>query len=209
MSQSQISRMHNNDDLQCKASIQSSTKQHCKRQEKAMSKGQKGKSKGKSKTKGKSLEEIGNGKGLPKFGLRQAFPSMNVSTWHLVQKDIEAGKEPSGSVAICPSIEKMSELEALSEARNLKNGIVLMCSSTDQFCQAMKCPKRWVCVVVMAARSNVNGSGWQYLGATCFFDSFLARARSDPKQPTQDLCVGRRRFFRARSSPKSCEHISC
>ena len=39
---------------------------------------------------------------LPKFDLRQAFPTMSVTSWHLVQKSLELGEEPKGMVAICP-----------------------------------------------------------------------------------------------------------
>ena len=72
-----------------------------KAEEKAAAKGSKGRSKGKGKGKSKSKDEGG----LPKFDLRQAFPQMNVNSWLAVMADLEEGREPRGTVAVCPSLQ--------------------------------------------------------------------------------------------------------
>ncbi len=89
---------------------------------KANNQGQKGKSKGKGKGKTKS-KEIEN---LPKFDLRQAFPTMAVNSWVAVMKELEEGRDPSGSVTVCPDLAKVSEIQALSKAHGLTKGILLI-----------------------------------------------------------------------------------
>ena len=84
---------------------------------------QKGKGKGKGKTKGKD----GKGKeasNLPKYDLRQAFPTMSVNSWVSVMKDVEEGREPKGAVAVCPDMQTVAEIQALSQVHELKNGIL-------------------------------------------------------------------------------------
>ena len=91
---------------------------------------QKQKGKGKGKTKGKD----GKGKGdthLPKYDLRQAFPTMSVNSWVSVMKDVEAGKEPSGAVTVCPDMKTAAEIQALSKVHELKTGILLIAKNTN------------------------------------------------------------------------------
>ena len=91
---------------------------------------QKQKGKGKGKMKGKD----GKGKdatNLPKYDLRQAFPTMSVNSWVTVMKDVEAGKEPSGAVTVCPDMKTAAEIQALSKVHELKTGILLITKNTN------------------------------------------------------------------------------
>ncbi len=81
----------------------------------------KGKGKGKGKTKNKSDQSS-----LPKYDLRQAFPMMSISSWITIHRDIEDGKEPIGTVAICPNLAMVSEIQALSAAHELQKEVLLI-----------------------------------------------------------------------------------
>ena len=81
----------------------------------------KGKGKGKGKSKAKSEQSL-----LPKYDLRQAFPMMSISSWITVHRDIEDGKDPIGTVAICPNLATISEIQALSTAHGLKKEVLLI-----------------------------------------------------------------------------------
>ena len=108
------------------------TEFHKKAMEKAEEKAQDKNSKGKGKGKGKSKTKSKEAEGLPKYDLRQAFPTMAVNSWINVMREIEEGREPSGSVTICPSLSKMSELQALSMAHGLSKGILLIAKADSK-----------------------------------------------------------------------------
>lgn len=105
---------------------------HQKAVEKAEERNQQ-KPKGKGKGKGKSKGKDGKGKdvsNLPKYDLRQAFPTMSVNSWVSVMKDVEEGREPKGAVAICPDMQTVAEIQALSQVHELKTGILLITKNT-------------------------------------------------------------------------------
>ena len=88
---------------------------------------QKGKGKGKGKTKTKTKSKDGKEVGtLPKYDLRQAFPTMSVNSWVSVMRDVEIGREPSGAVTVCPDLKTAAEIQALSKVHELKTGILLI-----------------------------------------------------------------------------------
>lgn len=68
-----------------------------------------GKSAGTCKSKNAEKSQVM--KSLPRFDLRRIFPTKQVSTWHLILRDLEQGREPDGQVAICDSISRVIELQ--------------------------------------------------------------------------------------------------
>jgi len=98
-----------------------------KAEERAKEKGKKGKASGKGKTKTKD----GKGSGVPKFDLRLAFPTKSITAWSLVMQAYEQGKEAEGCIAICPSCEKISEIQALAACHGLSKPIILV-AKTDE-----------------------------------------------------------------------------
>ena len=89
----------------------------------AKQKANKGKGKGKGKGKSKDKSDFNS---LPKYDLRQAFPMMSISSWITVHRDIEDGKDPIGTAAICPDLATISEIQALSEAHSLTKEVLLI-----------------------------------------------------------------------------------
>lgn len=77
--------------------------------------------KGKGKAKGKAKDD-----GLPKFDVRRAFPSLEITSWRLLQNSLEKGEEPQGMVAICPNLQTMGELQALSTIHGLQKKVFLV-----------------------------------------------------------------------------------
>lgn len=69
---------------------------------------------------------------VPKFDLRQAFPTMSVTSWHLVQKSLELAEEPKEMVAICPDVDKIIELQTLAAIHELKCNIILIAKGEDK-----------------------------------------------------------------------------
>jgi len=96
-------------------------------EERDKEKGQKSKAKGKGKTKTKD----GKGSGVPKFDLRLAFPTKSITAWSLVMQSYEQGKEAEGCIAICPSCEKISEIQALAACHGLVKPITLVAKTDD------------------------------------------------------------------------------
>ena len=96
---------------------------HKKAQEDLAERSAKGKGKGKGKGKTKTKADPGQ---LPKYDLRQAFPQMSISSWITIHKEIEEGRNPVGSVAICPNLTVVSEIQALSKAHGLDKEVLLI-----------------------------------------------------------------------------------
>jgi len=63
---------------------------------------------------------------LPRFDLRKAWPQKEMSTWHIVLRDLELGKEPHGAIALCDSIERMVEIQTLAKVHTVQKSIILV-----------------------------------------------------------------------------------
>ena len=92
----------------------------------------KGKGKGKSKGKGKGKNSGEEDGVIPKYDLKQAFPTMSVTSWQLIQRSLEDGEEPKGMVAVCPSLDKVAELQSLAAIHELKNNIILIVKAEEK-----------------------------------------------------------------------------
>ena len=85
------------------------------------------KTKGKGKgAKGKNQQKGKKNDALPRFDLMKIWPSRAISTWQILEKELESGKEPTGSVVIVESIEKMSEYQSLASAHSLVNSVIMV-----------------------------------------------------------------------------------
>ena len=99
-------------------------------------KGGKNGGKGKSKQKGEKAESS-----LPRFDLHRIWPAKAISTWQILEKELEAGKEPSGSVVIVENIEKMAEYQNLAEAHSLKRAVIMVTKAGDSEPKNINQPK--------------------------------------------------------------------
>ena len=83
-------------------------------------------SKGKNQQKGKKSET------LPRFDLMKIWPSRAISTWQVLQKELESGREPSGSVVIVENAEKMAEYQSLAAAHALVNNVIMVTRAGEE-----------------------------------------------------------------------------
>ena len=81
--------------------------------------------KGKNQQKGKKNDT------LPRFDLMKIWPSRAISTWQVLEKELESGREPSGAVVIVESTEKMSEYQSLAAAHSLVNSVIMVARAGD------------------------------------------------------------------------------
>ena len=88
----------------------------------------KGKSKNKNKRKGKA-QEHGN---VPKFDLKKIFPSKSITTWQVLARELDVGKEPSGAAAVIDKIEKLAEYQALAEAHNVSYCVIMIVKANEE-----------------------------------------------------------------------------
>ena len=83
---------------------------------------------GKSSGKGKGK----NGKGkdptrtVPRFDLKRVYPSKSITSWHLILRSLEEGQMPVGEVAICDSVNRVAEIQALAQVHELDKAITLV-----------------------------------------------------------------------------------
>ena len=86
-----------------------------------------GKSSGKSGGKGKkSSGKSEVMKSLPRFDLRRIFPMKQVTSWMLTLRELEQGRVPEGQVAICDSIGRIIEMQALTKEHEITKVITLV-----------------------------------------------------------------------------------
>ena len=90
------------------------------------------KTKGKGKgAKGKNQQKGKKNDALPRFDLMKIWPSRAISTWQILEKELESGKEPTGAVVIVESIEKMSEYQSLAAAHSLVKSVIMVAKAGE------------------------------------------------------------------------------
>ena len=88
-----------------------------------------GKSAGKGKGgKNKQTEVM---RTLPRFDLRKAWPQKEMTTWHIVLRDLENGKEPQGAIALCDSVDRLVEIQTLAKAHAMAKSIILVAKAEN------------------------------------------------------------------------------
>ena len=88
-----------------------------------------GKSAGKGKGgKNKQTEVM---RTLPRFDLRKAWPQKEMTTWHIVLRDLENGKEPQGAIALCDSVDRLVEIQTLAKVHAMAKSIILVAKAEN------------------------------------------------------------------------------
>ena len=102
----------------------------------------KGSGKGGKKGKGKNNQKDGKAESsIPRFDLHRIWPAKAISTWQILEKELEAGKEPSGSVVIVENIDKMAEYQSLAAAHSLKRSVILVTKAGEEEPKNVNNPK--------------------------------------------------------------------
>ena len=92
----------------------------------------KGSGKGGKKGKGKDTNKGGKAESsLPRFDLHRIWPAKAISTWQILEKELEAGKEPTGSVVIVENADKMAEYQSLVAAHSLSRVVIMVTKAGD------------------------------------------------------------------------------
>ena len=91
------------------------------------------KTKGKGKgSKGKNHQKGKKNETLPRFDLMKIWPSRAITTWQVMEKELESGREPSGAVVIVENVEKMAEYQSLAVAHSLVNTVIMVTRAGDE-----------------------------------------------------------------------------
>ena len=89
----------------------------------------KGKGKG-----GKAGKAKGKGKpatNMQRFDLQKIWPQKDISTSQILGRELESGKEPSGTVVAVESLEQMAQFQSLAKAHQLKKVVTLVTKAND------------------------------------------------------------------------------
>ena len=96
------------------------------------------KGKGKKGNKGAKDKSGKGGKGknmgnhTQRFDLQKIWPMKDISTSQMLAKELENGKEPTGTVVAVESCEKIAEFQSLSKAHSLKKMVILVAKAGDE-----------------------------------------------------------------------------
>ena len=91
------------------------------------------KTKGKGKgSKGKNQQKGKRNDALPRFDLMKIWPSRAITTWQVMEKELESGREPSGAVVIVENVEKMAEYQSLAVAHSLVNTVIMVTRAGEE-----------------------------------------------------------------------------
>ena len=91
------------------------------------------KTKGKGKgSKGKNQQKGKRNDALPRFDLMKIWPSRAITTWQVMEKELESGREPSGAVVIVENVEKMAEYQSLAVAHSLVNTVIMVTRTGEE-----------------------------------------------------------------------------
>ncbi len=105
---------------------------------KGTSKG-KGKGKGKNKSGGKAPDN-----NLPKFDVKKIFPTKALTTWQLLSRELEQGKEPTGAAVILDSCEKMAEYQSLAKAHGIRGSVTMIAKATEDKTNIVNAVEVWL-----------------------------------------------------------------
>ena len=93
---------------------------------------QKGHKKGKGKGKTKSKTDKAGEASLPRFDVKKVFPSKALTTWQLMSKELEAGKEPGGEAVVLDHCNKMAEFQSLTKAHGIKRSVTMIAKAPEE-----------------------------------------------------------------------------
>ena len=99
----------------------------------------------KGKSKGKGGKDKGKGSSLPRFDVMKILPTKALTTWQVLGKELEAGKEPTGKAVIMDGVERMIEFQALTKAHSLTTSITMIAKIGDEDLTGLSNPvKMWL-----------------------------------------------------------------
>eukprot|EP00434_Breviolum_minutum_P043821 symbB.v1.2.039081.t1/scaffold6338.1/size21769/1 len=94
-------------------------------------KGKKGNKGAKDKS-GKGGKGKNSGNHTQRFDLQKIWPMKDISTSQILAKELENGKEPTGTVVAVENCEKIAEFQSLSKAHTLKKTVILVAKAGDE-----------------------------------------------------------------------------